>query len=247
VHGHRRPERRHVVDGRPVDDALARRAAGEVLTGRGLPGGQVAARGATAAARADDLPQGGDVGVVVEDDAHEAVGRGGQRQRPERRVERSGGETLWQRGRRPAAGALGADPQPLVVVGALGAHALDGHDDLLDDEAARREPRRVRVGDVDVEQPQAQAAAEVLVRRGIRLVAHRLRAAAGDEDAELRELGEGGVDGAAAELGDVRRRPGVDLVGREVLGDLVGEGPEDRSALRGHPQPAGAQELAGIA
>ena len=83
----------------------------------------------------------------------------------------------------------------------------------------------------------------MLVRLGVRLVAHRLRAPARREDPELGQLGECGVDGAATELGDDRRRASVDLVGGQMLGRAVGERAEDRASLRGDAQPARAQEL----
>ena len=82
-----------------------------------------------------------------------------------------------------------------------------------------------RLGDVDVEQPQADPAAKVLVRRRVRLVADRLRATAGGQDPELGQLGERGVDGAAAELRHDGCSPRVHLVGRQVLRGCVRNAP----------------------
>jgi hypothetical protein len=187
------------------------------------------------------------IAVVVEDRAHHPLGGRAEGQLPHRRVDRRDRELLRQVGRARPARPAGARAQALVVVDALGAHALGDHRDLLDREAVVGELPEARLGELDVELPQAQPAAEVLVGRGVRLVADRLGAPARGEDAELGELGERGVDGAAPELRHDRRRAGVDLVGRQVLGGPVRERAEDRAPLRRHPQPARPHQLRGVA
>ena len=99
---------------------------------------------------------------------------------------------------------------------------------------------------VDVEHAQAQPASEVMVRGDVDLVAHRLRAPDGGQEAQLGELGERRVNRPAPDLGHRRARPGVHLVSGEVLSVAVMERPENRTALRSDAQPALAQEISRV-
>ena len=80
----------------------------------------------------------------------------------------------------------------------------------------------------------------------VRLVPDRLGGAGCGQNSQFAELRQGGVDRAAAELGQGLRRPGVHLVSGKVLGHTSVKGPEDGPALRRAAQPAGAERLPGL-
>ena len=133
-----------------------------------------------------------------------------------------------------------------VVVDTVGTDTFGGHGHLLHDEPLAREIVGGRIGDLDVEKSQAQPAAEMLVGLGVGLVADGFRAAASGQDPDFGQLGEGGVDGPAPELGHHRGRASVNLVGGQMLGCSVGERVENRAPLGGDAQAAGAKEVARI-
>ena len=81
---------------------------------------------------------------------------------------------------------------------------------------------------------------------GVRLIPHGLGRAEGGQEPQLAELRQRGVDRAAAEIGQRLRRPGVDLVGGEMLGGVALERSENGATLGGAAQPAGAQQLTGF-
>ncbi len=189
-----------------------------------------------------------EVGVVGEGDAHDAGVGGGERERAERRLVAGAGEAGERRvvDQPPLEHRTRAVLEALLVVAAVGADAFGADHDPLHRVALLGQRRgRGRV-DRDVEEAHAEAAAEVVVGLDVGLVADRLRRADGSQDAEFVQLGEGRVDGAAAQLGDGAQRPRVDLLGREVLGAAAGEGTEDRPPLRGDAQRVASQQLAGI-
>ena len=145
---------------------------------------------------------------------------------------------LW--GVKDRGGAVG-EAAPISVT--LGAHAVGRHHDPLDPEAIGDRGVGRRLTEVDVEHAQAQPASEVIVRRDVDLVAHRLRAADGGQEPQLGQFGERRVDRPAPDLGHRRAGAGVHLVGGQVLGVTVMEGAENRAALRSHAQPALAQQV----
>ena len=113
--------------------------------------------------------------VVVEREADEADRACGQQQRPERPCHRPARQALRHRiGQRADRGDHAhALAQAALVGRAIGARALGARLDALQREAPRH---RLRAGRQrrEVEEPEAQTAAEVVVRLGVRLVAHRL-------------------------------------------------------------------------
>ena len=94
--------------------------------------------------------------------------------------------------------------------------------------------------------PQAQPAAEMLVGLGVRLVAHRLRAAARGQEARLCQLGERGVDGATAELGTTAAARAWISSADRCSSAPWENAPRIALPLRGDPQPARAQEFPGV-
>ena len=208
---------------------------------------EVLASGLAAAPAGREGPELVRIAVVVEREADEAHRACGQQQRPERPCHHQAREALRQRiGQRAARGDRAhALLQAALVVGAVGTRALGAGLDPLQREAARH---RLLAGleRVEVEEPKAQTAAEVVVGLGVGLVAHRLGRAERRQQAGLGELGERGVDGAAPEIGKLPRGARVDLVGGQVLPRAGSEREQDRAPLRRAAQPELAQHVADV-
>jgi hypothetical protein len=178
--------------------------------------------------------------VLLEGHARQAAFAGRQGQRSDRRVEGGGGQPGQRlRGLRTR-GAHGA-AQPVGKRGAGCARAFELEVDPFDQEALDAPPDRRVVAEIHVVHPRAMQAAEVRVIAHVRLVPDRLGPAERAQQTQPSELGERGVDRAAAEIGERVTATVVDLVGGEVLGPSAGEGREDGPALRRDPHPARAQ------
>ena len=188
-----------------------------------------------------------DVGVIVERQPSQAPRGGGQQQHSKRALERRDGDPGSPADVSVAGPdvtiARGSVAEPEIVVGAFGADALRACFDPFDDEPGVGDIARALLTADEIEDPQAEMAAEVSVRLEIGLITHRLWSAEGRQQTEFAELRQGRVDRAAAQFRDQPRRPGVDLVSGEVLGPATGEHAEDRASLGRAAHPAGSQQL----